>query len=57
MTRRSCAWCTTAPSWTDAVEDRATALVHAVEGGCLLGDTDDEIEANCAELAAAASAT
>jgi len=29
----------------------ATALVHAVEGGCLLGDTDEEIEANCAELA------
>jgi microsomal dipeptidase-like Zn-dependent dipeptidase len=29
----------------------ATALVHAVEGGCLLGDTDAEIEANCAELA------
>jgi microsomal dipeptidase-like Zn-dependent dipeptidase len=29
----------------------ATALVHAVEGGCLLGDTDTEIEANCAELA------
>jgi microsomal dipeptidase-like Zn-dependent dipeptidase len=28
----------------------ATALVHAVEGGCLLGDTDAEIEANCAEL-------
>lgn len=29
----------------------ATALVHAVEGGCLLGDTDAEIEANCVELA------
>jgi len=29
----------------------ATALVHAVEGGCLLGDSDEEIEANCAELA------
>jgi microsomal dipeptidase-like Zn-dependent dipeptidase len=29
----------------------ATALVHAVEGGCLLGDTDAEIDANCAELA------
>jgi membrane dipeptidase len=29
----------------------ATALVHAVEGGCLLGDTDEEIETNCAELA------
>ena len=25
--------------------------VHAVEGGCLLGDTPAEIEANCAELA------
>jgi microsomal dipeptidase-like Zn-dependent dipeptidase len=34
-----------------AVAARATALVHAVEGGCLLGDTDEEIEANCAELA------
>jgi microsomal dipeptidase-like Zn-dependent dipeptidase len=34
-----------------ALADRATALVHAVEGGCLLGDTDEEIEANCAELA------
>ncbi len=34
-----------------AVTDGATALVHAVEGGCLLGDTDEEIEANCAELA------
>src|ERR1044072_1934061 len=31
---------------------RATALVHAVEGGCLLGDTPAEIEANCAKLAA-----
>lgn len=29
----------------------ATALVHSVEGGCLLGDTPAEIEANCAELA------
>lgn len=29
----------------------ATALVHAVEGGCLLGDSDAEVEANCKELA------
>jgi microsomal dipeptidase-like Zn-dependent dipeptidase len=29
----------------------ATALVHSVEGGCLLGDKPAEIEANCAELA------
>lgn len=29
-----------------------TALVHSVEGGFHLGDTDAEIEANCAELAA-----
>jgi microsomal dipeptidase-like Zn-dependent dipeptidase len=29
----------------------ATALVHVVEGGFHLGDTDAEIEANCAELA------
>jgi microsomal dipeptidase-like Zn-dependent dipeptidase len=29
----------------------ATALVHAVEGGCLLGESDTEIETNCAELA------
>jgi microsomal dipeptidase-like Zn-dependent dipeptidase len=35
----------------DCIAAGATALVHAVEGGCLLGDTDDEIEANCAELA------
>ena len=37
--RRGCAWSTTGPSWTTAVADGATALVHAVEGGCLLGDT------------------
>jgi membrane dipeptidase len=36
----------------ECIADRATALVHSVEGGCLLGDTDAEIEANCAELAA-----
>jgi microsomal dipeptidase-like Zn-dependent dipeptidase len=30
----------------------ATALVHSVEGGCLLGDTPAEIESNCAKLAA-----
>lgn len=35
----------------DCITAGATALVHAVEGGCLLGDTDAEIEANCAELA------
>lgn len=29
----------------------ATALLHAVEGGCLLGDEPGEIEANCATLA------
>jgi microsomal dipeptidase-like Zn-dependent dipeptidase len=29
----------------------ATALVHAVEGGFHLGDSEAEIEANCAELA------
>ncbi len=33
------------------IEAGATALVHAVEGGCLLGDGDAEIEANCEELA------
>jgi microsomal dipeptidase-like Zn-dependent dipeptidase len=35
----------------DCIAAEATALVHAVEGGCLLGKTDAEIEANCAELA------
>lgn len=35
----------------DCIAAGATALVHAVEGGCLLGDTDAEIEDNCAELA------
>jgi membrane dipeptidase len=35
----------------DCIAAGATALVHAVEGGCLLGDTDAEIEVNCAELA------
>jgi microsomal dipeptidase-like Zn-dependent dipeptidase len=35
----------------DCIAAGATALVHAVEGGCLLGDSDTEIEANCAELA------
>src|SRR5258705_2608015 len=35
----------------DCIAAGATALVHAVEGGCLLGNTDAEIEANCAELA------
>jgi microsomal dipeptidase-like Zn-dependent dipeptidase len=34
-----------------AVAAGATALVHVVEGGFHLGDTDAEIEANCAELA------
>jgi len=34
-----------------AVEQGATALVHVVEGGFHLGDSDEEIAANCAELA------
>lgn len=34
-----------------AVADGATALVHCVEGGFHLGDTPEEIEANCATLA------
>lgn len=34
-----------------AIADGATALVHVVEGGYQLGNTDAEIEANCAELA------
>lgn len=34
-----------------AIADGATALVHVVEGGFQLGNTDAEIEANCAELA------
>ncbi len=29
----------------------ATALVHAVEGGCHVGNSDEEIAAHCAELA------
>jgi microsomal dipeptidase-like Zn-dependent dipeptidase len=29
----------------------ATALVHAVEGGCLLGGSEADIEENCVELA------
>lgn len=33
-----------------AVVDGATALVHSVEGGFHLGDNDEEIAANCAEL-------
>lgn len=33
-----------------AVADGATALVHCVEGGFHLGDSDEEIAANCAEL-------
>jgi len=36
----------------ECIADGATALVHSVEGGYLLGDGDAEIEANCAELAA-----
>lgn len=36
---------------TAALAAGATALVHAVEGGVLLGDSDAEIEANCATLA------
>ncbi len=35
----------------ECVKTGATALVHVVEGGCLLGDSDAEIEANCEELA------
>src|SRR5262249_22166464 len=34
-----------------AIADGACALVHAVEGGFHLGDTDAEIAVNCAELA------
>lgn len=34
-----------------AIADGATALVHVVEGGYQLGNTDAEIAANCAELA------
>jgi membrane dipeptidase len=34
-----------------AVADGATALVHCVEGGFHLGDSEGEIAANCAELA------
>jgi microsomal dipeptidase-like Zn-dependent dipeptidase len=34
-----------------AVADGATALVHCVEGGFHLGDGDEEIAVNCAELA------
>lgn len=34
-----------------AIEAGATALVHAVEGGCHVGNGDPEIEVNCAELA------
>lgn len=35
----------------ECIEAGATALVHAVEGGCLLGDSDAEIATNCKELA------
>jgi membrane dipeptidase len=35
-----------------ALKEEAIALVHAVEGGFILGDTDDEIARNCATLAA-----
>jgi microsomal dipeptidase-like Zn-dependent dipeptidase len=34
-----------------AVAAGATALVHAVEGGCHIGNSDEEIAAHCAELA------
>jgi microsomal dipeptidase-like Zn-dependent dipeptidase len=34
-----------------AIEAGATALVHAVEGGCHIGNSEAEIEANCRELA------
>lgn len=33
------------------LSDGATAIVHCVEGGFHLGDRDEEIAANCAELA------
>jgi microsomal dipeptidase-like Zn-dependent dipeptidase len=33
-----------------AIAEGATALVHSVEGGFHLGDGDEEIAANCAEL-------
>lgn len=36
----------------ECLEAGATALVHCVEGGFLLGDANAEIEANCAILAA-----
>lgn len=34
-----------------ALEENATALIHAVEGGFILGDSDEEIAANCRTLA------
>jgi microsomal dipeptidase-like Zn-dependent dipeptidase len=34
-----------------AVDAGATALVHAVEGGCHIGNSDGEIATHCAELA------
>jgi microsomal dipeptidase-like Zn-dependent dipeptidase len=34
-----------------ALEEKAIALVHAVEGGFILGDGDEEIARNCATLA------
>jgi microsomal dipeptidase-like Zn-dependent dipeptidase len=34
------------------LDEGAIALVHVVEGGFLLGDSDEEISANCATLAA-----
>jgi len=33
-----------------ALEEKATALIHAVEGGFILGDSDSEIAANCKTL-------
>jgi microsomal dipeptidase-like Zn-dependent dipeptidase len=34
-----------------AIDAGATALVHAVEGGCHIGNSDEEIATHCAELA------
>jgi microsomal dipeptidase-like Zn-dependent dipeptidase len=39
------------PELDAALAAGATALVHAVEGGCHIGNSDGEIAAHCAELA------
>jgi len=36
----------------ECLRDGATALVHCVEGGFHLGDSEEEVERNCAELSA-----